>query len=89
MSADPEQTSEDFREYVVTELDVIRRQEELVAASKAHYLQLAERFGVRVADIAEAIGMSESGVRGAIRRAKAGPPFLGGGANAGSLPEVR
>lgn len=26
---------------------------------------------------------------GAIRRAKAGPPFLGGGANAGSLPEVR
>lgn len=81
-------TPDEIRNAAIGELDTIRRQEQLVASSKAHYLLLAADHGVGIADIAEVVGMSASGVRDAIRRAKASPPFLGAGEAAGSLPEV-
>jgi hypothetical protein len=81
-------TPDDLRDYVVSGLDLIRRQERLVASSKAHFLKLADDHGVRAADIAEAIGMSIAEVRDAISHARARPPFLGAGDAAGSLPEA-
>lgn len=68
----PIETSES-RDYLVEMLDSIRRQEQAVALNKCRYLVLAERYGMRVTDIAEAVGMSASGVRRAVRLAKATP----------------
>lgn len=81
-------TPEELRDYAVSGLDLIRRQERLVASSKAHFMMLAADHGVSIADIAETTGMSESAVRDAIRHAKASPPYVGAGDAAGSLPEV-
>ncbi|MCC3333547.1 sigma factor-like helix-turn-helix DNA-binding protein [Nocardia abscessus] len=54
-------------------LDSIRRQEQAVALSKVRYLLLGDRYGMTAAEMAEAVGMSESGVRSAIARAKSSP----------------
>lgn len=61
------------RTYLVEMLDSIRRQEQAVALSKVRYLQLAERYGMSVVEMAEAVGMSDSGVRSILARAKSGP----------------
>jgi DNA-directed RNA polymerase specialized sigma24 family protein len=76
------------RTYLVEMLDHIRRQEQNLALSKAHYLLLADANGLSAAEIAEAVGMSSSGVRRAIRRAASCPPYLGSGDAAGRIPEV-
>lgn len=57
----------------VTMLDHIRRQEQTVALSKVRTLLLAEQHGLPISQMAEAIGMSDSGVRRLIARAKSGP----------------
>jgi hypothetical protein len=86
--ADPTIGFSEHRTYLVDMLDSIRRQEQNVAESKAHYLLLAVENGMAISDIAEAVGMSPSGVRDVVRRAKASPPYLGSGDAAGRLPEV-
>jgi len=86
--ADPHIGVSEPRTYVVEMLDHIRRQEQNLALNKAHFLLLADANGLSADEIAEAIGMSSSGVRRAIRRAASCPPYLGSGDAAGRIPEV-
>ncbi|MGW4090069.1 sigma factor-like helix-turn-helix DNA-binding protein [Nocardia sp. NPDC004750] len=65
---------DEARPHIVSILDDIRRQEQEVQLSKARSLVWAHDHGLPVREIAEHIGMSESGARAAIRRAKASPP---------------
>lgn len=63
------------RDHLVQMLDEVRRQQELVTVNRSRYLVLADRYGMSVAEIAELVNMSASGVRKAIRRAQSDPPF--------------
>ncbi|OMC00335.1 hypothetical protein A5733_04285 [Mycobacterium sp. NS-7484] len=54
-------------------LDTLRRQQETLLANKPRYMLLARRYGFADAEIAELLGMTESGVRKAIRRTEGTP----------------
>ena len=66
--------TEDYeRNLIIGALDSIRHREEAIALEKVRCLQLAAYYGIKPAEMAEAVGMSESGVRSALARAKLGP----------------
>lgn len=67
-------SSDDARPHVVEMLDAIRKQEQACALSKSRYMILARRYGLPVSDIAELLGMSEQGVRKAIKRIEQSTP---------------
>ncbi|MFE2994233.1 sigma factor-like helix-turn-helix DNA-binding protein [Nocardia sp. NPDC059246] len=66
-------TPDEARTYVVTVLDAVRKAEQTNALHKVMYMGLGRRYGLSFAEIAECLGMSESGVRRAIQRAEATP----------------
>jgi DNA-directed RNA polymerase specialized sigma24 family protein len=65
---------DEARPHIVSILDDVRRREQEVQVRKARSLVWAHDHGLPVREIAEHVGMSESGARAAIRRAKATPP---------------
>ncbi|MGW4126391.1 sigma-70 region 4 domain-containing protein [Nocardia sp. NPDC004711] len=62
-------TPDEARIYVVATLDSIRKAEQAAALNKVRCMRLGRRYGLSYAEIAECLGMSESGVRQAIQRA--------------------
>lgn len=66
-------SQDDARNYLVEMLDALRRQEEALHVNKPRYMLLARRYGFKHAEIAELLGMTPSGVRQAVRRAKGTP----------------
>lgn len=58
-STEPDQA----RPYVIDMLDSLRRQREAYQVNRHRCLLLARKHGLTLAEIAEYIGMSESGVR--------------------------
>ncbi|WP_147265916.1 sigma factor-like helix-turn-helix DNA-binding protein [Nocardia puris] len=72
--------ADEARPHIVEMLDALRRQEEALRVSKPRYMVLARKHGLSEAEIAELLGMSESGVRAAIRRADGTPGMEIGGA---------
>ncbi|MBF6133490.1 sigma-70 region 4 domain-containing protein [Nocardia otitidiscaviarum] len=73
-SEPPEGISRDeAHSYVVALLDAVRKAEQVCALNKLRYMRLAQRYDMPAAEIAEYLGMSESGVRHALTRADASP----------------
>jgi DNA-directed RNA polymerase specialized sigma24 family protein len=70
-TVDPDQA----RPYVIDMLDALRRQREAYQINQPRYMLLARKYGLSDAEIADAIGMSEGGVRRALNRA-AGTPGM-------------
>ncbi|MBF6363185.1 hypothetical protein IU436_20265 [Nocardia farcinica] len=66
-------STDEARPHLVEMLDSLRRQREQLAASIPRYITFAANYGLRPAEIADVLGMSESGVRKVIRRAKESP----------------
>ncbi|MFE3051579.1 sigma factor-like helix-turn-helix DNA-binding protein [Nocardia sp. NPDC059239] len=64
-------TLDETRTYITAMLDAIRKAEQAAALHKTRYMTLGRRYGLSCAEIAEYLGMSESGVRQAILRAEA------------------
>lgn len=69
------------RPYVIEMLDAIRRQREALHVNRHRYVLLARKYGLTFADIAETLGMSESGIRYIVDMADGTPEFVeaGGG----------
>lgn len=77
----PTVSPDEARPFIVDMLDTLRRQEETLAVNKPRFMLLARRYGLEFAEIAELLGMSESGVRQAVARAEGTPGMeFGGGA---------
>ncbi|MGI5223018.1 sigma factor-like helix-turn-helix DNA-binding protein [Nocardia sp. CA-290969] len=70
---------DEARPYIVDMLDSIRRQQESLNVNRPRYMLLAREYGLKHAEIAEALGMTESGVRQAVHRAKDTPGMEFGG----------
>ncbi|MGY2019368.1 hypothetical protein [Nocardia gipuzkoensis] len=64
---------DEARPHIVEILDDIRRREQQIQVSKARSMVWAHDHGLPMHEIAEHLGMSESGARAAIRRAKESP----------------
>jgi DNA-directed RNA polymerase specialized sigma24 family protein len=58
-SVEPDQA----RPYVAEMLDALRRQREAFLVNRHRYVLLARKYGLTISEIAEYLGMSESGVR--------------------------
>jgi|SRR5690606_7417742 len=71
---------DEARPYIVDMLDSIRRQQEALNVNRPRFMLLARRYGLKHAEIAELLGMTESGVRQAVHRAKDTPGMEFGGA---------
>jgi hypothetical protein len=69
-SVDPENA----QRYIIGMLDDLRKQGELYRINKPRYMLLARRYGLKNAEIAIVLGMSEEAVRQAIKRAKESTP---------------
>lgn len=70
---------DEARPYIVDMLDSIRRQQEALNVNRPRYMLLARKYGLKHAEIAELLGMTESGVRQAVHRAKDTPGIEFGG----------
>jgi DNA-directed RNA polymerase specialized sigma24 family protein len=73
-------TQDEARPYIVDMLDNLRRQQESLDVNKPRFMALARRYGFEHAEIADLLGMSESGVRKALHRAAGTPGMEFGGA---------
>ena len=71
---------DEARPYIVDMLDSIRRQQEALDVNRPRFMLLARKYGLRHREIAELLGMTESGVRQAVHRAKDTPGMEFGGA---------
>ncbi|MEV0367550.1 sigma factor-like helix-turn-helix DNA-binding protein, partial [Nocardia fusca] len=71
---------DEARPHIVDMLDSIRRQQEALNVDRPRYMLLARKYGLKHREIAELLGMTESGVRQAVHRAKDTPGMEFGGA---------
>ena len=69
---------DDAQRYIIGMLDDLRKQGELYRINKPRCMLLARRHGLKNAEIAIVLGMSEEAVRQAIKRAKNSPSYVGG-----------
>jgi len=69
-SVDPD----DAQRYIIGMLDGLRKQGELYRINKPRYMMLARKYGLKNAEIAIVLGMSEEAVRQALKRAKNSTP---------------
>ena len=73
-------SQDEARPYIVDMLDSIRRQQEALDVNRPRFMLLARKYGLRHREIADLLGMTESGVRQAVHRAKDTPGMEFGGA---------
>lgn len=59
---------DELRPHIVEMLDAVRKQEQACALNKSRYIVLARRHGMKFAEIAELLDMSEQGVGKAYKR---------------------
>ncbi|WP_280393194.1 hypothetical protein [Nocardia wallacei] len=66
-------TLDEARPHLVEMLDEIRKRKQTILLREAEYAALAHRYGMSYAEVGELLDLSESGVRGIVRRAERGP----------------